>query len=79
MLFKKSVRRRIVLGQDGVSREMMGKESVDLLYFTACGASESCKCVAALCRFEGWISTFQYTPKCHLAGGVAGCFPAMLL
>lgn len=71
MLFKKSVRRRIVLGQDGVSREMMGKESANLPYFTACGARESCECVAAPRRLEGWIShlpMYPYVPFSRWGG-----------
>lgn len=60
-----------MLGQDGVSREMMGKESANLAYFAACGARESCECVAALCRLEGWIShlpIYPYVPFSRWGG-----------
>lgn len=63
MLLQNSVRRRIVLGQDGVSREMRGKESAPLPYFTACGARESCERVAALRRLEGRICHLPLSPS----------------
>lgn len=50
MLLKKSARGRMVLGQDGLSREMMGKGSANLLQLSACGAG---KCASAGCPMQG--------------------------
>lgn len=67
MLFKKSVRGRIVLGQDGAPREMMGRDLCVYL-ISACGAG----CPA------GFGAGFPPSTPLLAIWQVRG-FPAMLL
>lgn len=57
---------RMVLGQDGLPREMMGKGSANLLQLSSCGAGKCVPVLAAPCRAQ---------PDVHRAGGARG-FPA---